>query len=192
MMISCVWITGAFHEDGLADCLDGFGGGWQREQILRIMKDSRSGAFAVIGLVLYQLLKFSLLTDLLRLDPLGTGSAAIAVVKALIVGQILSRCFVLNVMHQLPYLREDELSKCKPIAKGLTPQCWRIALTSSLLITVLLVGIKVTLYLILVHWFVSWQAAGYFMRRLTGYTGDCLGAVQQVGELACYATLLLF
>ena len=57
-MVASVLMTGAFHEDGLADVCDGFGGGWSRERILSIMKDSRIGTFGFVGLLLVMLLKF--------------------------------------------------------------------------------------------------------------------------------------
>lgn len=57
-MISGILLTGAFHEDGFADVCDGFGGGWEKQRILEIMKDSRIGAYGVIGLTLLLLLKF--------------------------------------------------------------------------------------------------------------------------------------
>ena len=58
-MIASVWITGAFHEDGFADVCDGFGGGWTKQKILDIMKDSRVGAYGLIGLLLLFALKFT-------------------------------------------------------------------------------------------------------------------------------------
>lgn len=59
-----LFLTGALHEDGLADFFDGFGGGRDREGILRIMKDSHIGSYGVLGLILYYLLAFSLLVSL--------------------------------------------------------------------------------------------------------------------------------
>ncbi|HWY97589.1 MAG TPA: adenosylcobinamide-GDP ribazoletransferase, partial [Bacteroidia bacterium] len=63
-MVASIWITGAFHEDGLADVCDGFGGGWTKEKILLIMKDSRVGAFGVIGLVMVLLIKYVSLSSI--------------------------------------------------------------------------------------------------------------------------------
>ena len=83
-MIATVYLTGAFHEDGLADCADGFGGGWEKAQILAIMKDSRIGVYGTIILVLILGLKFILLMELqLISDQL--------LMLALMVGHSLSR-----------------------------------------------------------------------------------------------------
>lgn len=64
-----VWLTGAFHEDGLADTFDAFGGGWGRAQILRIMKDTRVGTYALVGMVLVLAMKMRTLEHLLLTEP---------------------------------------------------------------------------------------------------------------------------
>jgi adenosylcobinamide-GDP ribazoletransferase len=183
-MILSLRLTGAFHEDGLADAADGLGGGWLREDVLRIMKDSRIGTYGAAALVTALLLKWGCLSAL----------APGQVVLALFVAHPLSRLAALLVMLSLPYVREDESSRAKPIAQGLS---WPEGLIGALggLLPLVLAGacgwlsaarialIIGAVLLVLAFWFRLLQ------RRLGGYTGDCLGAVQQCSELAIYLVL---
>src|SRR3954462_1632600 len=84
-MCVTVLMTGAFHEDALADAFDGFGGGWSREQVLAIMKDSRVGSYALVGVTLALALKFA------ALYTVASPHAPIGVVRSLIAGHVLSR-----------------------------------------------------------------------------------------------------
>lgn len=177
--------TGAFHEDGFADVSDAFGGGWGKQQILKIMKDSRIGAYGVIGVVLILGLKASLLIGL------GKFSAWLAFC-ALLNAHTTSRFFASVVVDTHAYVRESEDSKAKPVASGrLGFGAWAFG-TVTLLAPYLLFG----------SW--SWAAApagllaaglsmvylaGYFQKHIGGYTGDCLGSVQQLAEVAVYAAL---
>jgi adenosylcobinamide-GDP ribazoletransferase len=86
-----IWVTGAFHEDGLADTCDGLGGGWSKQDVLRIMKDSRLGTYGAVGILLALLLKFNLLLSL----------PAHLVPAALISGHALSRLVPVLVMSRL-------------------------------------------------------------------------------------------
>ena len=103
-LITGVLITGAFHEDGFADTCDGFGGGWTKEKILEIMKDSRSGAYGVIGSVLLLLLKYSTLAALARDDIWFC-------ISTIILAHTLSRFSAVFITFTEEYVREDELSK---------------------------------------------------------------------------------
>lgn len=80
--LATVWLTGCFHEDGLADCFDGFGGGWGRAQILRIMKDSRVGTYALVGMSLVLAMKLHCLEVLELRDSAGSYTAAGALIAA--------------------------------------------------------------------------------------------------------------
>lgn len=108
-MIATIWITGAFHEDGFADVCDAFGGGWQKDQILNIMKDSRVGAYGAIGILLLLMLKFLALIH----------QNASLILLTIVAGHILSRSMSVWTMYALSYVREDETSKSKPITKHL-------------------------------------------------------------------------
>lgn len=170
-----VLLTGAFHEDGFADVCDGFGGGWTKEQILNIMKDSRVGTYAVVGLLLLFLLKITVLMELLGLDLLFG-------LKAIILAHVLSRWSAATIIFTHTYSREDQSSKIKPIAKKLSlanlliGALWLIPIFFwfqtpwVLLVLIPVYGIKIYL-------------AGYFDKWIDGYTGDCLGATQQINEV---------
>lgn len=181
-MAATVRLTGAFHEDGWADTCDGLGGGWAHEQILAIMKDSHVGSYALIGTVLMLLTKA---TALIELANLGTPSFIVA----LCVAHPLSRLAATSLMHRLDYVREDDLSKSRPLARRL-PREGLLAATLFGLLPLLLLDGPAVLGAVVATLLVTWWASRLLVRRLGGYTGDCLGAVQQITELACYLGLL--
>lgn len=183
-MIATVVLTGAFHEDGLADSADGFGGGYVRERVLEIMRDSRVGSFGALALILALILKFVVLLELSQISIAAVGCV-------LVVAHALSRATVLPVMMWLPYARVDGDAKAKPVAQGVEASdlVLGLALGSLPLLVAMLFGTispplaalaLSTLVLVCV------LATRYFRRRIQGYTGDCLGATQQVSELALY------
>ena len=96
-IVATVWLTGAFHEDGLADVADGLGGSRERGRALEIMKDSRIGAFGAIALVLALGLKAALLATLAGQDEVGAAAALLA-------AHVLSRLAPLFVIRSLPYV----------------------------------------------------------------------------------------
>lgn len=181
-LIVGVLITGAFHEDGFADVCDGFGGGWSKEKILEIMKDSRVGTFAVVGLLLLFLLKFHLLVYLSQKN---------IFVQSIFFVQAMSRWFALTFVASTPYSRADEQSKIKPIAKKLATKDFIIASTIAftafflyqnwLITGVFLVLLPLKIYL-----------RSFFLKWIDGYTGDCLGAAQQISEVSIYLYLAAF
>ncbi len=177
-MAATVWMTGAFHEDGFADSCDGFGGGWDKSRVLSIMKDSRIGSYGTLGMVLMLATKFAALFEM------EDG----AVVLALLVAHPLSRLAATILIRALDYVRDDDSSKSKPLAHKLSNVglIWAGLLGLSPLL--LLDGMEALAVLVLVA-FVTWRAAAYFLWRIGGYTGDCLGAVQQVTEVAVYLGL---
>lgn len=186
-MLATILVTGGFHEDGLADSADGFGGGYTPDRVLTIMQDSRIGSFGALALVLALLLKFSALVALVDVH---AGLAALALVMA----HAASRVAALWVMAWLPYARMDGLAKAKPVAEGIGPDEWRLG--TALGLTPLLfawwfspLGFLQALAVGLTLLVVAWAAARYFRRRIGGYTGDCLGATQQVAEIAVYLAL---
>lgn len=171
-----VLLTGAFHEDGFADFCDGFGGGWEREQVLSIMKDSRLGTYGAIGLMLLMAVKFSALLML--------GGTAIV---ALIVAHSWSRLVAVSAMCSLDYVR-DEYGKAKPVATELGwGDLWLMLAYSSPL--ALLLGWR-SLAVVAVLLLLRWGFLRYLQRRIGGYTGDCLGALQQLSEVVIYLVLL--
>lgn len=178
-MITGIFITGAFHEDGFADVCDGFGGGWTKVKILDIMKDSRTGAYGVIGAVLILLLKYMSLISINVFD-LGI---------VLIAAHSFSRlCAVLMVVTS-QYVRENDDAKAKPLAKTITAAEVFPAVVFGLVPLILFFHIKILLVLIvplLGTFYLRW----YFHKWIGGYTGDCLGATQQVTELLFYLSVI--
>lgn len=190
--------TGAFHEDGFADTCDGLGGGWDKAQVLAIMKDSRIGSYGTIGMVLMLLAKAAALVELSRIAPQGLtgewwevswlpGVATVAV--ALLVAHPLSRLAATSLIHLLPYARDDESAKSRPLAKRLSPTELVIAGSCGLLPLALLAPLEILGVLLAVISTTVWTAR-MFTRRLGGYTGDLLGATQQLSELAFYIGIL--
>lgn len=187
-----VLLTGAFHEDGLADSADGLYGGWTREDRLRIMKDSRIGTFGAIALVLILALKITLLARL----PCALAACA------LMIGHSQSRWCVLLVMRTLKYVREDLDSRAKPLATHISTAALLAAgllgpaLAIAAVITVaghsawLDVSLRVVTLAIAASFVMS--VAGMLLVRATlrgklgGYTGDGLGATQQISEVCGY------
>ncbi|HEX5392362.1 MAG TPA: adenosylcobinamide-GDP ribazoletransferase [Rhodocyclaceae bacterium] len=190
-----VWITGAFHEDGFADACDGFGGGWDKARVLAIMKDSRLGSFGAIGLVLLFFLKWQALVDVDASETLFDGATFLeppygAVLPfALVAAHAISRLAALVLMANLDYVREDESTKSRSLTPPLRPIGWLPAIFFGLAPCLWLPLPQVLVALLFVVLSAA-LAARYFQRRIGGYTGDCLGAVQQVCELAFYLGLL--
>ncbi|MDD2712513.1 MAG: adenosylcobinamide-GDP ribazoletransferase [Simplicispira sp.] len=180
--IATVLVTGGFHEDGLADVADGLGGSYDRERALDIMKDSRIGAFGAMALVLALLAKVSLLA-LLGAHSLG------AALAALVGGHVLSRWWPLWLVRWLPHVGDTARSKSKPLADQISGTAlaaaglWCFAplafVWQAQSALVLIAGV-VCSALAAAH------MARRFARRLQGFTGDCLGAVQQVSEIFFY------
>jgi adenosylcobinamide-GDP ribazoletransferase len=172
-MATTLLITGAFHEDGLADCVDAFGGAYTREDTLRIMHDSRIGAFGAIALLMALALKWQTLAVL---PPLRAAWLMIAAHAA-------SRACAISYLVTLDYVRDE--GKAKPVAQRMS----RNALCCAIV-----VGVPwlfwpqwragcVTLVVLAALRFLLGR---YFVRRIGGYTGDCLGFAQQIFELAIY------
>lgn len=180
-MIATIALTGAFHEDGLADTADGLGGGWDKAKILAIMKDSRVGSYGVIAIVLALLGKFALLSTL----PAGQ------VVAALIAGHAVSRFCAISLMATMDYARDDETSKARPVAARLGLGPLLFALVFAGLPLLLLVPEPAMTAIALAALATLWLVAKC-RRWLGGYTGDCLGAVQQLAEIAFYLGLAAF
>jgi adenosylcobinamide-GDP ribazoletransferase len=182
-MAATLAVTGAFHEDGFADAADGFGGGWDKRRVLEIMKDSRIGSFGAIAITLMLLAKFNALVQIDALD------GRRMLVLALLAGHALSRFASTTLICALDYVREDDSAKAKPLARRLSPPALGVAALFGLGPCLLLAVSKVWVAIVLAA-AVTLLCARYFVRRIGGYTGDCLGATQQAAELAFYVGLL--
>jgi adenosylcobinamide-GDP ribazoletransferase len=189
-MAAGILLTGAFHEDGFADVCDGFGGGWTKSRILEIMKDSRVGTYAVAGLVLLLLLKFELLLALGKV----TGALSFTSCLCWILPHSLSRFTAATFIYTHSYVREDAESKAKPVAQKLSLLQLAMAGLFGLLPMLGLMWLMPTPWLLLVLptiWLVKAYLGWYFNKWIGGYTGDCLGAAQQLAEVLLYLVLLV-
>ena len=182
-----VLLTGALHEDGLADVADGLGGSPDRERALLIMKDSRVGAFGVLALALALLSKVALLALL--------ASVSVTVFcLGLLLAHVVSRFWPLLLIRLLPHVGDAAGSKSKPLADAISftslfaAFLWMIP-------PVALVGWICGAMLLIAPLVLSLLVLGllgrWFARRLQGFTGDCLGATQQLCEIAVYLGLAL-
>lgn len=202
-MALTIWMTGAFHEDGLADMCDGFGGGWEKDQILHIMKDSRLGTYGSVGLFLNITIKLMALVTL-ALTPsdicgslvagsfsLSSGDYSSAVVVALLVAHPLSRFFSITFIRHLDYVQDIDQSKVRPLASHLSNNGLLFA-GASIAFVMLLLNWLTVLCLLLVLFVMHIIFSRYLVKKIGGYTGDCLGAAQQLSEVIIYIVLCAF
>jgi adenosylcobinamide-GDP ribazoletransferase len=182
-MAATLLATGAFHEDGLADASDGFGGGWDKAQVLAIMKDSRIGSYGALAIGMALLLKFNLLAEIdAAAPPPGLALALVAAHAA-------SRLAPVLLMRGLAYARADETAKAKPQAQTMGATDLVVAAVFGLAPCLLLAPL-VALGALTCAALATLASGLYFRRRIGGYTGDCLGAAQQLAEMAFYLGLL--
>src|SRR6516165_12005342 len=179
-MLATVWVTGALHEDGLADTVDGLAGGSTRAQRLTIMKGSAIGVYGATALW------FSLTAKLLLLGSLLEKGTTVAI-GALIVANGMGRAGTVALLFACPYAREGE-SKASPFAHSITFGEFILSLLPPGFLAVLLLG-RGGLACICGAAAAGWAAAVFFRRMIGGITGDCLGAANQFIELLCYLLL---
>ncbi len=184
-------MTGGFHEDGLADVADGLGGSAESERALDIMKDSRLGAYGAMTLVLALLAKISLLALLGGLTP---HIGLIPVLLLIVASHVLSRFAPLWLIRFLPHVGDTARSKSKPLADQISGRALLVAslwAAPALLLLSLYVSWWTPLAALLAGSLVTFRMARWFQRRLAGFTGDCLGAVQQISEISVYLAVAL-
>jgi adenosylcobinamide-GDP ribazoletransferase len=175
-----ILMTGAFHEDGMADVCDGFGGGWTKEKILLIMKDSRVGAFGVIGLILLFAFKYSLLVSI----------HPALVPFVFIAAHALSRLIALTFIFTHTYARNDESGKSTAVAKK--PAYSNLIIAAIFGLAPLLLFRNPMVFLIIIPLLLMRAYLGrYFKKWIGGYTGDCLGATQQICEVLFYLCFVI-
>lgn len=168
-----VLLTGALHEDGLADFFDGFGGGTGKEKILSIMKDSHIGSYGTIGLILYFILYTSQLTSFYSL----------ALPGVIIGADVFSKLCTAAMINTLVYARTEESSKNKVVYRKTRPAEFVIITLFCLIVlwfmhTPLLALIPTILTVICLRW--------YLKHKIGGYTGDCCGATVLIAEQFFY------
>lgn len=171
-----LWITGAFHEDGLADSMDALGGGYTVARRLEIMKDSRIGTYGAVALVVALGLKAVLLMD------------AEPVWLALLVTPAIGRLTPLLLIGFLPYVTDPDTSKSKPVAEAFSGQRLLLATLFTVVVAVLF---SVWLPALLAVGVVALLWGASLKRQLGGYTGDALGASVVFTELVFLLGLTL-
>ena len=184
-IVASVLTTGAFHEDGFADVCDGFGGGWTKAKILEIMKDSRVGTYGVVGLILLLSLKFSLL---LRLAT-AFQHEPVHLCLLLISAHALSRFMAVTFLFTHPYARDTTDSKARPVAQAGSLHTLATAGILALLpmfVFVFWIDKPLLLLILFPVYGLKIYLGRYFTKWIGGYTGDCLGATQQLCEVGFY------
>jgi len=180
-MLATIVTTGAFHEDGFADFCDGFGGSYTRERILTIMKDSRIGTYGSIGLAGMLAAKF------MSLHAINVANIPLI----LLAGNSLSRLMPILVIYTSKYSREDATSKTKPIGKKGKGFDFILALFFGLAFLIF-IPLSFSLAIVPVLMLTTFIFRRYITRKIGGYTGDCLGALQQIAEVEFYLGFVIF
>lgn len=197
MMGAGLMLTGGFHEDGWADACDGMGGASEPERVLIIMKDSRVGAFGAMGLIWMLLSKWTALSYF--------GPAPVMLL-ALVSAHALSRLSATALIVRLAHVGDAAHSKTKPLGNQMTPRQWQVSAVMTALCLSLCMGVVVLIpgalngqflqvlsglaLAVVVSLALASACGAYFRKRIDGYTGDCLGATQQLCELSIYLVWL--
>jgi adenosylcobinamide-GDP ribazoletransferase len=194
-MVTSILLTGAFHEDGFADVCDAFGGGYTKEKILEIMKDSRLGTYGTIGLIMILFFKFFLLLELsstaLSINIVGVHLPFIYSFPLLIIAShTVSRFMPLVMIQSYTYVFQEDLSKSKPMASqklnfGQLLFAFVISILPFIFLPIQLLGAYIFMFV------ATFYLGNYFKKWIGGYTGDCLGTVQQVSELIFLLSVLI-
>jgi adenosylcobinamide-GDP ribazoletransferase len=194
-----ILLTGAFHEDGLADVADGLGGSYDRLRALEIMKDSRVGAFGAIAVSMALLIKVALVAQLVALG-------SVVLVVGLFLGHVVSRTWPLVAIRLLPHVGDLAGSKSKPLADQISANALTVAVLWCVAAFAVWAYVQPHVPQNLQPATPLWEPLAcafacsalafvwmwrWFKQRLQGFTGDCLGAIQQVCELAFYLGLAI-
>jgi adenosylcobinamide-GDP ribazoletransferase len=176
ILIYLVIVTGGLHEDGLADAVDGFGGGWAKDRVLTIMRDPNIGSFGAIAIGCSLLARFVFLTSL----------PTTSFYSVLLAGQVLSRWATLPLAHWLPPARNERGQGARMARK--TSKTSLIVATACMVMIVRLACGLAAIAMIAVACGMAVLTGVYYRRRIDGITGDCLGATCQLTECAVYLT----
>lgn len=183
LIILSLLMTGALHEDGLADTFDGFFGGYTQERKLTIMKDSRIGTYGTCALIVALLSKFMLLSALAEQGSLMT---------SLLIAYPLSRAMAISLVQDMSYISnqvQGSASKNVTLAKPFSPKSLGFVIITGAAACILLPFFTAIYVLVgcltLRYWLRFWM-----IKHINGYTGDCLGTAQQLQELLIYLIIL--
>jgi adenosylcobinamide-GDP ribazoletransferase len=182
MLAASLLVTGAFHEDGFADACDGFGGGTTAARTLEIMKDSRIGAFGAMGIFMMLGLKWATIVSL----------PAVSLPLVVVCAHVVSRWCSIGLVWRLRYVRSDEGAKSLPFDGGLSGPEWLVAALLGAALVAIVASVtglsrneaEAVVAGVAAATILAVLCAAYFRARIGGYTGDCLGATQQLAELA--------
>lgn len=182
MLGASLLVTGAFHEDGFADSCDGFGGGNTPERTLAIMKDSRIGAFGAIGIFMMLGIKWTAIVSL----------PAVSLPLMVVAAHVVSRWCAIALVWRLRYVRSGDVAKSQPFDGGLSASQWLLAGVLGAAVVMVVAAVtgagpieaEAVAAGLVAAAILATGCATYFHARLGGYTGDCLGAAQQLAELA--------
>jgi len=172
-------LTRGLHLDGFADTIDGFAAGGPKEKILEVMRDSRIGAFGVVGLILLIGAKY------LALDQI-TGPS---IPGSLILMTVMGRNSMVWVCFRSPYARTGE-GLAKPFAENLTSREMILSSASAIAMGLMVGGLEGVLAFIGIGLF-SLAFRLFFLRKLNGITGDVLGAANELSEVLCLVLLII-
>jgi adenosylcobinamide-GDP ribazoletransferase len=179
VVVYLVAVTGCLHEDGLADSVDGFGGGWERERVLAIMRDSRIGTYGASALALSLFSRVLLIASLPRSE----------VAAYLLIAPVLSRWTTLPLSFFLLPARERSEGKIDGQGARIARLTTRGSLITGSLFTLMVVFALLrvrALVPVLVSAAITLATALYYNHRIGGVTGDCFGATNQLAEIAVY------
>ena len=187
LIVALAVISGALHLDGFIDTCDGIAGHKPVEERWKAMRDSRAGAFGIVGVALLILVKYILLNSI----PVNL------MIAALLIMPIISRWAMVYAIVAYPYARQEGLGKAFKIGAN------RSRLIVASILTLLLVilsawlgGITYYYFVGLVIMFVIWViiilAAAYFKRKFTGLTGDTYGAINEIAEVGVLILISIF
>jgi adenosylcobinamide-GDP ribazoletransferase len=185
-MCASVLATGAFHEDGFADTCDGFGGGWSTEQVLTIMKDSRVGTYATVGL--YFMFSLKVFTLLEITQSLSLYAFIICVVFA----NTISRQISSIAIDHFEYVQDIDASKVKPITENymsMADKRFSYGICTITIIALCFVSFWAVFFSLIIAGIGSLIFLRYSKKRIGGYTGDVLGATQQISEILILLSL---
>ena len=175
LVIFLVALTGCFHEDALADTFDGFGGGWTRDQILSILKDSRIGSYGAAALMLSLIARVTLIASL----PLSD------VARYLISAHVLCRWTTLPLSYFLAPARMEEASQGARLARLTSRASLVVGTVITLAMVTAVLGIHAIAPILLVI-LITYASGAYYNSRIQGVTGDCFGATNQLAEMLVY------
>ncbi len=191
-------LTGALHEDGLADFCDGMGGGHDRQRVLDIMKDSHIGVYGVLGLIIYVgLLYFSVRENAMQI-PIGRMgkdvSPIVEMLAVMMTADVWAKCCASMLVGQLPYARREDEAKAGVVYAPLDWGWHFLRIVVAMLPVALLwwwIGVKPHVAVFVTPFVVEILVASYLRHKLNGYTGDCCGFTFLLCELSIYITWLI-